>query len=157
MEALSDVHQKQVVRSSLIHAHPRSDIPFMHHCKRSWGSFSPPTPLSNASLLSRIAYLFPFFLACSCATVADGGGSLRLAADATSMLIRCSSRLGGVRAYVYGGDAPSVPLLSVAPGPFPDLTQFLIRPDVSPPPPAPLLSVSIAVAGKAVPIQQLIG
>lgn len=57
---LSDVHQKQVVRSSLIHAHPRSDIPFMHHCKRSWGSFSPPTPLSNASLLSRIAHYSHF-------------------------------------------------------------------------------------------------
>lgn len=142
---LSDVRQKQVVRSSLIRAHPRSDIPFMHHCKRSWGSFSPPpTPLSNASLLSRIAYLFPFFLARSCTTVADEGGSLRLAADVTSMLIRWNSRLGGVRAYMYGEDTPSVPLLSVAPGPFPDLTQFLIRPDVSPPPrsspsPSPLL------------------
>lgn len=151
---LSDVHQKQVVRSSLIRARPRSDIPFMHHCKRSWGSVSPPSPLSHASLLSRIACLFPSFLACSCTTVADEGGSLRLAADVTSMLIRWSSRLGGAPASMHGEDTPSVPLLSVAPGPFPDLTQFLIRPDVSPP---PLLSISISVAGKSCPIQQLIG
>lgn len=69
---------------------------------------SPPLPpLSNASLLSHIVYLFPFFLACSCTTVADEGGSLRLAADVTSMLIRWNSRLGWVRAHMYRGCSTS--------------------------------------------------
>lgn len=63
--------------------------------------------------------------------MADEGGSLRLTADVTSMLIKCNTGLGGVQ-LIHREITQSVLVLSLAPGPFQDAIFFIIQP----PPPA---------------------